>query len=181
MALKGISRVACHRKLRKLRGLLGICFSHWVNDGTWKESPAGNMSRELNIQVTVTAWKNKPRTRNLHSTRGLKIIWLSPAVPMTQIGLVFFLHEKPEIQSPYERQCSCPEGHSKPCSMLFLPLWNHHARCLHVLRNSNSTAATPEYLQGIYWFFLLSISISDSSKEVRSHGKHRNHSCLCIS
>lgn len=86
--------------------LAGICFPLWVNYVTWRECPAGNLSREFQLQVKETAWKNKPRYKKplLLSATGLKIPWLSPGSDMTWFGFLA------SCSVWYERRCLYPKG-----------------------------------------------------------------------
>lgn len=68
----------------------GICFPLWINYVTWRECPAGNLSRGFQLQVEGTAWENKPKYENppLFSATGLKIPWFSPASDMNCFGFL---------------------------------------------------------------------------------------------
>lgn len=156
MASKWLLSSMSH-KTQKTQKPAGICFPHWVNNVTWKERCAGNLSRGFKLQVKVTAWKKKPRYEKppRFSPLGLKITWVSPAIIIASDTNWFgFLasceawYAKPTWETVPLSQST--QASSAPCySYLSNPL----AICPYALQNSKSTTVTPEYLLGRYWLF----------------------------
>lgn len=149
----------------------GICFPLWINYVTWRECPAGNLSRGFQLQVEGTAWENKPKYETLLCFQLQVWRYLGSPQPLTWIVLAFWLASELDT-----RQCFYPKGEA----LLSVILASLKSSCCvpHTLQNSKSTALTPKHLLGRYWFFLLSISSPDSNKEVKNQGKYKNQSAL---
>lgn len=145
---------------------------------SWRENPAGNLSRGFKLQVNVTAWKNKPRYEktpvfnyrfedclalpSYYCYLWHELVWFSCFLQ----SLVCKIHVRDSA--------SIPKDTGRLCSIrLLIPLSSPHAMRVYELQSSKPTAVTPEHLLGRYWFLLLSLSFPDSNKETKIQQKRK--------